>query len=87
MSTIGVHPRIAQRHPEISDEDVCQAMRQMIRYRQRPEGEWLAVGLDAANRLVELVYQYGEQEDFFLVFHGMTPPSRTTLQELGLERG
>ena len=49
-------------------------------------GEWLAVGLDGRGRLVELVYQYDEDDDFFFVFHGMTPPSGKTLRELGLER-
>ncbi|WP_273394692.1 hypothetical protein [Thermophilibacter mediterraneus] len=58
----------------------------MISYRQRPTGEWLAVGLDGRGRLVELVYQYDDEDDFFFVFHGMTPPSGKTLRELGLER-
>ncbi len=87
MSSIGVHPRITQRHPEITDEDVVYAMRGMIRYKQRKNGEWIAVGLDGRNRLIELVYQYDEEDDFFFVFHGMTPPSSKTLLELGLERG
>ena len=86
MSSIGVHPRIARRHPEVSADDVVAAMRGMIRYMQRSSGEWLAVGLDGKDRLVELVYQYDEDEDFFFVFHGMTPPSGKTLRELGLER-
>lgn len=86
MSSIGVHPRVAKRHPGITDEDVVAAMRSMIRYKQRSSGEWLAVGLDGNSRLVELVYQYDEEEDFFFVFHGMTPPSGKTLRELGLER-
>ena len=86
MSTIGVHPRITQRHPEVAPEDVIAAMRGMIKYMQRPTGEWLAVGIDSKSRLVELVYQYDEDEDFFFVFHGMTPPRSKTLRELGLER-
>lgn len=86
MSSIGIHPRISRRHPEVSDDDVVAAMRGMIKYQQRPTGEWVAVGLDGKNRLVELVYQYDEDEDFFFVFHGMTPPSGKTLRELGLER-
>lgn len=53
---------------------------------QCPTGEWLAVGRDDRGRLVELVYQYDEEDDFFFVFHGMTPPTGKTLRELGLER-
>ena len=86
MSAIGIHPRVSKRHPEISDNDVVAAMRGMIRYQQRVSGEWLAVGFDDRGRLLELVYQYDEDEDFFFVFHGMTPPSGKTLRELGLER-
>lgn len=86
MSQIGVHPRISQRHPEVTDEDVCAAMRSMICYKQRSSGEWIAVGTDSRNRLVELVYIYNDEEDFFFVYHGMTPPSSKMLRELGLER-
>ncbi|MCI6273302.1 MAG: hypothetical protein MR874_05805 [Coriobacteriaceae bacterium] len=86
MSSIGVHPRVSRRHPEISDDDVVAAMRGMIRYQQQVKGEWIAVGLDGKGRLLELVYLYDETNDFFFVFHGMTPPSGKTLRELGLER-
>ncbi len=86
MSQIGVHPRVAKRHPEIGEADVVAAMRSMICYKQRGSGEWLAVGVDSRNRLVELVYLYDADEDYFFVYHGMTPPSGKTLRELGLER-
>lgn len=42
--------------------------------------------MTAGGRLVELVYQYDEEDDFFFVFRGMTPPTGKTLRELGLER-
>lgn len=38
-------------------------MRSIIRYKQRPSGEWLAVGLDGKSRLVELVYRYDDEDD------------------------
>ena len=86
MSQIGVHPRISRRHPEVSEADVMTAMRSMIRYKQRESGEWIAVGTDSRSRLVELVYIYDSDDDYFFVYHGMTPPSGKTLRELGLER-
>lgn len=86
MSQIGVHPRISRRHPEVAEADVISAMRSMIRYKQRGSGEWIAVGMDSRNRLVELVYIYDTDDDYFFVYHGMTPPSGKTLRELGLER-
>ena len=86
MSQIGVHPRISRRHPEVAEADVISAMRSMIRYKQRGSGEWIAVGMDSRDRLVELVYIYDADDDYFFVYHGMPPPSGKTLRELGLER-
>lgn len=43
------------------------------------------LGLDGRG-VVELVYQYDEEDDFFFVFQGMTPPSGKSLRELELER-
>lgn len=86
MSGIGIHPRIMRRHPEIRQQDIVAAMKSMIRYKHRKTGEWLAVGIDENSRLIEVVYEYDEENDYFFVFHGMTPPSRKTLIELGLER-
>ena len=86
MSQIGVHPRISQRRPDVTEEDVCAAMRSMICYKQRSSGKWIAVGTDSRNGLVELVYIYDDEEDFFFVCHGMTPPSSKMPKKLGLER-
>ena len=86
MSQIGVHPRISRRHPEVSEADVMAAMRSMIRYKQRESGEWIAVGTDSRSRLVELVSIYDAADDYFCVYHGMTPPSGKTRRELGVER-
>ncbi len=86
MSQVGVHPRISERHPEVSEADVRAAVRSMMRYKQRESGEWVAVGTDSRGRLVELVYLYDEDDDYFFVYHGMTPPSGKTLRELGMER-
>lgn len=86
MSSIVVHPRINERHPEVKNEDVAHAVRSILSYRLRPNGRYIAVGLDSNGRLIELVYIYDEEKDVFFVFHGMTPPSRKTLQELGMER-
>lgn len=78
-----MHPRVAERHPEVADEDVAVAMRGMIRYKQRLSGEWLAVGLDGNSRLVELVTATTTR---MILLHGMTPSPGKTLRELGLER-
>lgn len=87
MSNIDVHPRVSERHPEIADEDVRAAMRNMIRYQLRDSREYAAVGFDGRNRFIELVYVYNEELDSFLVYHVFTPPTGKVLRELGLERG
>ena len=79
-------PQIKACITRISPADVMAAMRSMIRYKQRDSGEWIAVGTDSRSRLVELVYIYDADDDYFFVYHGMTPPSGKTLRELGLER-
>lgn len=86
MSAIRVHPRITQRHPEISSEDVTQAMRTAVAYSQRPSGEWISVGFDSSGRLIECVYIYDENTNEFGVYHAMTPASAKTLKELKLSR-
>lgn len=45
-----------------------------------------ASSASTAGGVVELVYQYDEEDDFFFVFQGMTPPSGKSLRELELER-
>ena len=76
MSAIGAHPRVFSRHPEVTDDDVVAGLRGMIRYKQRASGEWLAVSLDNKNRLVGLVYQYDEEEDFFFCVPRHDPAMR-----------
>lgn len=85
-ANIGVHPRVNKRHSEVSNKDVVAAMRAMICYTQRPTGDYIAVGVDSKSRLLEIVYQYDEEEDYFFVYHAMTPPTGKTYKELGIER-
>ena len=86
MSTIHVHPRIPQRHPDVSNDDVIHAMRSAVSYRQRDNGSWISVGFDEKGRMLEMVYTYDEEQDAFGVYHAMTPATAKTLKELGLMR-
>lgn len=86
MSAIRVHKRISERHPELSQEDVVQAMRTTVAYAQRNTDEWVSVGFDGNGRIIECVYVYNEETDEFGVYHAMTPPSSKTLKELKLSR-
>ena len=67
---IVVEDRIFQRHA-IENEDVEEAMRNMVRFQQRETGEYIAVGFDRNGRQLELVYDHDDETDTFTVFHAM----------------
>lgn len=81
-----VHERITQRHPEISTEDVTSAFRNVFRFRQRPTGEYIAIGTDSRSRLIELVYIENLLENCVLIYHAQTPPTQKTNAELDLRK-
>jgi len=86
VQSVIVHPRVSVRHPDISCDDVLVAwdtcLRSGLRGNRTPD-EQIAVGLDGAGRLIEMVAVRLEF-DSWLIYHAMTPPSRKTLEELGL---
>lgn len=81
-----VHPRISQRHPEVSAQDVRAAWDAAIvsqsRAPKEPD-EYVVVGIDERGRTLEMVGRR-LQDGRWLVYHAMTPPSKRTIQELGL---
>ena len=86
MEEIIVHPRIHERHPEISEQDVLDAWNGCIRSVPRlaeNTGEVVVLGCDAKGRLVEMVAKRLDASSW-LVFHALTPPTKKTLVELGL---
>lgn len=81
-----IHPRVSQRHPELSDADVMSAWRSQYRCAVRETDAGLrhvAVGLDARGRELEMVAVELEGGDW-LVYHAMTPPSAKTYAEVGI---
>ena len=83
-----VHPRVSERHPELSDEDVRSAWKNQYRCVARDTDRGtrhVAVGLDAHGRELEMVGVELEGGDW-LIYHAMTPPSTKTYDELGLGR-
>ena len=86
---ITVDDRVEERHPELSPADVESALRNAIEAAVRlgedlPVPLIVAVGSDANNRLIEVVGATGADGSVH-VFHAMTPPSKKTMRELGLE--
>ena len=83
-----VHPRVSERHPELSEQDVIDAwdscIRSVPRLDREPE-EYLAVGMDGHGRLVEMIARR-TSDSTFLIFHAFTPPTRKALFELGMTK-
>ena len=77
MDEVIVHPRVHERHPEVSVEDVLSAWKHAIRSAPRVDDSrtWVSVGVDVKGRLLEMVAVHNGRGDW-LVYHAMTPPSK-----------
>jgi hypothetical protein len=87
MSTV-VHPRVRERHPELSEKDVLDAWRNCIRSVPRQEKvslDYIALGADSKGRLIEMIALCSPEGDW-LIYHAMTPPTKKALVELGMSR-
>ena len=87
---IEVNPRVAARHPELSEEDVESAWRNALVVVERvtdafPDVILVAVGSDPRGRLIEMVGTVLDDGRVHVV-HAMTPPSAKTYRETGLGR-
>ncbi|WP_304426471.1 hypothetical protein [uncultured Adlercreutzia sp.] len=85
FDAIIVHPRVNQRHPEVSDEDAIAAWRHPLAITRRafePPDIYTAAGVDGKGRLLELIGV--ELEDGSLMIYHAMKPTRKMSQELGL---
>ena len=82
---VDVHPRIAARHPDMTDDDVVAAWGNAAAMRRRnfdPPAHIAAAGLDTKGRMIEMVGV--EMEDgTVLVYHAMKLTKKMAT-ELGL---
>lgn len=88
MIRVIVHPRVMERHPELTEKDVLSAWENMLAYLPRlgdDPDQYIAVGSDSNGRLIEMVARR-TADGTWVIFHAMTPPSRKTLIELKLTR-
>ena len=84
MERIRVHPRVHERHPDISDENVSTAWENAIALieRRTEEKDFLvAIGFDDKGRLLEMVSTQ-DYDGVMMVFHAMAPPAKRTLKSL-----
>ena len=82
---IYVLPRVHERHPELSVEDVLTAFRSVMVEARRINDTWVCIGLDGRGRDVEMVYR--QRGDLVVIYHAMTPPTKKTRSEIDRLRG
>jgi hypothetical protein len=85
---VEVHPRIIERHPELTVEDVQAAVKNAERFQRRLDirlNEVIGIGLDCKSRLLQWVAHNEEGSDTWFVFHAM-PATKKMLRELGVPR-
>lgn len=76
-----VHPRVCQRHPELTPQDVTWAWEHFLYAAVRIPGEReLRTGFDQRGRGMEMVGVL--TENGWLVYHAMIPPSKKTRLEI-----
>lgn len=79
-----VHPRVHQRHPDVTDEDVYAAWISCIKSLMRPNTHNLiGVGYDLSGRLLEFTAHPSQDGTDWLVYHAMRC-TRKTMLELGI---
>ena len=84
MSLVIVHPRIMERHPDLSENDVREAWDNYVRMMMRKEEQTIAIGFDSQGRAIEMVAKRSGGD--YLIYHALTPPTEKALRELGMVR-
>lgn len=86
MSRIEVHPRVNQKRPELSDDEVIAAfegaLKSVARSRTIPLS-WVGIGLDNSGRLLEWIAVENEPSGW-LIIHAASA-TKKTLKEVGLK--
>lgn len=79
-----VHPRVHERHPDITDEDVYSAWISCIKLYRRPDTHnLLGAGYDLSGRLLEFTARPADDGIDWLVYHAMRC-TKKTMRELGI---
>ncbi|PZF60724.1 hypothetical protein DEI81_12025 [Curtobacterium sp. MCBD17_013] len=85
---VEVHPRVARRHPEVTDDEVREAFENSLRFAPRMATDpmqWVGVGVTHAGRLLEYLAVKPDDPEDWLIFHSMDATTKVK-QEVGLER-
>ena len=88
MDELIIHPRVLERHPQLSEEDVRTAWQNAYYEALRPDSpnfpEYLWIGTDGNGREIEMVGVPTERG--WLVYHANTPLSKRTRDEVDRAR-
>jgi len=82
MDNVIVHPRVTERHPELSEEDVLVAWSSYVRMAYRGNDQAIAIGFDGKGRALEMSAKTTDGN--WLIYYALTPPTINALQELGM---
>lgn len=87
MGSVVIHPRVMERHPELSEEDVRGAWLCYVSMARREgvDDYYVAVGFDSRGRAIEMVAVEMIDGSWYIC-HALTPPAKSVLRELGLMR-
>lgn len=84
MGGLVIHPRVLERHPQLTEDDIATAWENSYYEALRPDSpnfpEYLWIGADANGREIEMVGVL--VEGGWLVYHANTPLSRRTRVEI-----
>ena len=72
--------RVHERHPNLSEQDVKDALHSVLFDVRRADGTWMAIGLDRRGRNVELLYS--ESDGTVVIYHALTPPTKKFRHEI-----
>lgn len=83
---VRVHPRVTDRHRDLTVAQVIEAFENTLRSRARETRpvQWVGVGTDSSGRLLEYL-AVEDEPDGWLVFHAMAA-TKKVLTEVGLRR-
>lgn len=88
MDNLIVHPRVTERHPRLTEEDVRYAWRHSYYEAIRPYSpnfpEYVWIGRDANGREIEMVGTMTKTG--WLIYHASTPVSRSVKREIELSK-
>lgn len=88
MELIAIHPH-ALKHGLTETDITCAWNSAFAWFRRDLENggiDYVLVGLDGRNRLMELIARYCSEQDGYIIFHALVPPTRKMLKEIGIDR-